>query len=260
MATLDQNSRVTRYGLSVAGIAITFVLWFLITDAFSLVGSLALPSPLSVLDTTMTNSEVLWEQLQITLVRAAVGYVGAVVLALLLAVAVTANERFERAVMPLVLSANSVPRIAIAPMIIFYLGDFRPQALIAGWIAFFPVLINTIEGLALTDQDTDNLLDALGATTLQEYRYIRFPNALPFLFDGLKVGVSLAIVGAIVAEFVASSSGIGFLALYALKNFDVSLVFSVVGIMALIAVTLFMIIYKLQDSLIHWKEAALFPE
>lgn len=260
MVTLNQDSRLTRFGLSLGGVVITFVVWHLITDTLALIGDLALPSPLSVLDTTIANSGVLWSQLQITMVRAGIGYAGAVILALLMAVAVTANKEIRQAIMPLVLGANSVPRVSIAPLVIFYLGDFRPHALIAGWIAFFPILINTIEGLGHLDDDIDNLLDALGATRVQEYRYVRFPNALPFIFDGLKVGVSLAIVGAIVGEFVASNNGIGFLALFALKHFDTTLVFSVIGVMALIAMTLFFSIYKLQDIVVHWKEAALFPE
>lgn len=260
MVTLSQESRATRWGLELSGMAILLLLWYAVADVFELVGDLALPSPIDVGATTIENWDILFMSLQTTLERAALGYVGAVLLALFLAVVLTANERIRQTLMPLILASNTVPRVSIAPLIVFYLGDFSPHALIAGWIAFFPILINAMEGLGNLDNDVENLLSALGATRYQEYRLVRFPNALPFIFDGLKVGVSLAIVGAIVGEFVAANEGIGFLALFALKYHDVTLVFSVIGLMALVALTVFLAVYLLQDRLIHWREAALFPE
>jgi len=260
MVTFSQESRATRWGLSTAGIVVTFVGWYLIADVFNLVGDLALPSPIAVFEITIQAQDILIMSLMTTLQRAATGYVGAVLLALVLAVLLTANEYVRQALMPLILGANTVPRVSIAPLIVFYLGDFSPHALIAGWIAFFPILINAMEGLGTLDEDVENLLGALGASRVQEYRYVRFPNALPFIFDGLKVGVSLAIVGAIVGEFVSATEGIGFLALFAMKNYDIPLVFSVIGLMALVALAAFLTLYLLQDRLVHWREAALFPE
>ena len=260
MVTLNQESRATRWGLSTGGVVVLFVLWYLVADVFTLVGDLALPSPVAVFQVTVEFQDILLMSLITTLERAATGYFGAVLLALVLAVALTANDRIRQALMPLILSANTVPRVSIAPLIVFYLGDFSPHALIAGWIAFFPILINAMEGLGNLDEDVENLLDALGANRVQEYRYVRFPNALPFIFDGLKVGVSLAIVGAIVGEFVSASEGIGFLALFAMKNYDIPLVFSVIGLMAIVAVAAFLTLYLLQDRLVHWRDAALFPE
>jgi NitT/TauT family transport system permease protein len=260
MVTLNQESRATRWGLSTGGVVTTFVLWYLVADVYELVGDLALPSPVAVWEVTVRAQDILLMSLVTTLERAAVGYVGAVLLALLLAVVLTANDRVRQALMPLILGANTVPRVSIAPLIVFYLGDFSPHALIAGWVAFFPILINAMEGLGNLDEDTENLLGALGASRLQEYRYVRFPNALPFIFDGLKVGVSLAIVGAIVGEFVSATEGIGFLALFAMKNYDIALVFSVIGLMAFVALIAFLTLYLLQDRLVHWREAALFPE
>lgn len=260
MAVLNQESRATRWGLSTSGVVAALVGWYLIADVFNLVGDLALPSPIAVAQITIEQQEILLMSLVTTLERAATGYVGAVLLALVLAVVLTANERIRQALMPLILGANTVPRVSIAPLIVFYLGDFSPHALIAGWVAFFPILINAMEGFGNLDEEIEDLLDALGATRYQEYRLVRLPNALPFIFDGLKVGVSLAIVGAIVGEFVSATEGIGFLALFAMKNYDIPLVFSVIGLMALVALAAFLTLYLLQDRLVHWREAALFPE
>ena len=260
MVAFNQESRATRWGLSTGGVVVTFVAWYLIADVFNLVGDLALPSPVAVAEITVEAQDILFMSLVTTLERAATGYVAAVLLALVLAVVLTANERIRQALMPLILGANTVPRVSIAPLIVFYLGDFSPHALIAGWVAFFPILINAMEGFGNLDEQIEDLLDALDATTYQEYRYVRLPNALPFIFDGLKVGVSLAIVGAIVGEFVSATEGIGFLALFAMKNYDIALVFSVIGLMAFVALGAFLTLYMLQDKLVHWREAALFPE
>lgn len=258
--TLEQESRATRWGLSIFGVVGTFAVWYLVADVFELVGSLALPSPIRVVQVTIQYQDLLVSSFLTTLRRAAMGYVGAAVLALTLAIVLTANERIRQALMPLVLAGNTVPRVSVAPLVVFYLGGFKPYALIAGWIAFFPMLINAMEGFGNLDDSLEDLLEGLGASRYQEYRLVRIPNALPFIFDGLKVGVSLAIVGAIVGEFVAATEGVGFVALFAMRNYDMALVFGVVGLMALVALSVFLAFYLLQDRLVHWREAALFPE
>ncbi|MFB6254249.1 MAG: ABC transporter permease [Halobacteriaceae archaeon] len=251
---------MTQWILSSFGVIGTIIIWYLVADVFNLVGALALPSPINVAEVVIRYKDLLYQSFLTTLRRAAIGYVGAAILALILSVALTANERLRRALMPLVLAGNTVPRVSIAPLIVFYLGGFQPYALIAGWIAFFPMLVNAMEGFGNLDEELEDLLDALGATKFQEYRYVRLWNALPFIFDGLKVGISLAIVGAIVGEFVAATEGVGFVALFAMRNYDMALVFGVIGLMALVALSVFMLFYLMQDRIIHWREAALFPE
>lgn len=259
MVTINKQSRPTRWGLSTAGMVSLFALWYVASDVLALVSPTALPSPITVFEITVQFQELLLDNILVTVKRAGYGYVISVFLALLLGVALTANDRLRNALMPLVLASNTVPRVSLAPLIIFYAGDFNPHVLIAAWIAFFPMLINVMEGLGNLNEDLENLLKGLDATTYQEYRHVRFPNALPFIFDGLKIGVTLAIVGAVVGEFVASETGVGFIALFAMTNYNIPLVFSVVGLMSLIAVAAFFSLYLIQDRLVHWREAALFP-
>lgn len=259
MVTVNKESRPARWGLSTAGMVSVFALWYIASDVLALVSPTALPSPVTVYEVTMQFQDLLFENILVTVERAGYGYVISVVLAVVLGVVLTAWDRAHQALMPLVLASNTVPRISLAPLIIFYAGDFNPHVLIAAWIAFFPMLVNIMEGLGDLDEDLENLLEAIDATTYQEYRYVRFPNALPFIFDGLKIGVTLAIVGAVVGEFVASETGVGFIALFAMTNYNIPLVFSVVGLMSLIAVAAFFTLYLVQDKLVHWREAALFP-
>jgi NitT/TauT family transport system permease protein len=114
--------------------------------------------------------------------------------------------------------------------------------------------------MANLDEDLQLLQQSLGASIWQEYRYIRIPNALPFIFDGMKVAITLAIVGAVVGEFVAAQQGIGYLALFALKYHNIPLVFALVGIMGLVSVTAFTLLFVLQDRLVHWQDASILTE
>lgn len=260
MVTIDKQSRVTRWGLSMFGMLALFTGWYLVSDVLMLVSDTALPSPFTVVEATFEFSELLYDNILVTLQRAGYGYAASVIVSLVTAITLTAWERARQALMPLVLASNSVPRVSLAPLIIFYLGDFNPHVLIAAWIAFFPMVINMMEGLGDLNEDLENLLASVDASLYQEFRYVRFPNALPFIFDGLKIGVTLAIVGAVVGEFVASEEGVGFIALYAMTNYNIPVVFSVVGLMSLIAVAAFFTLYLVQDRLVHWREAALFPQ
>lgn len=260
MISVDKNSRKTQLSVSTAGTALALLIWYIVADVLSVFPDTTLPGPVAIYNRVVETNEIILQNLWPTLMAAGVGFAAAVVLGILTAVILTANERLRGALMPLIVSANSVPRLALAPVIIFYVGGFQAKYLISAWIAFFPMLINAMEGLGDLGEDLDHLLKSLDATTYQEYRKVRLPNSLPFIFDGMKLSVTLAIVGAVVGEYVAADSGMGWLALFALRNLDTELVFGLVGIMGLISVTLFYALFVLQDRLVHWTEASMITE
>ena len=117
-------------------------------------------------------------------------------------------------------SSALVPRLALAPVIIFYVGGFQAKYFISARVAFFPMLINVMKGLGDLNEDLDHLLASPDASLYQEYRKVRFLNLLSFLFDEMKLTVTLAIVGAVVDEYVTADSGMGWFALFALRNLD----------------------------------------
>jgi NitT/TauT family transport system permease protein len=259
MIELNTESRVTRWGLSVVGVGTFFVLWWLLTSGFDVLGPLVLPAPELVIQQYFEFGDLILANFWPTFTASIVGFTSAVVLALIIGTALTLSDRFRKSLMPLILSGNAVPRVALAPLIIFYLGGGEvANYVIATWVAFFPMLVNTIEGLVDIEAEYDQLLETFNASTYQEYRLIRFPNALPFLFDGMKISISLAIVGAVVGEYVASTEGLGFLALIGLSNYNLELVFAVIAVMGVVAVVAFYGLFILQDRLVYWKETTLF--
>lgn len=260
MVSLNKEARLTQISVSTAGTLLTLLLWYIVADVLALFPDTVFPGPLAIYTRVMETNEVIIANIWPTLFAAGVGFTVAVVLGIIMAVTLTASERLRNALMPIILSVNSVPRLALAPVIIFYVGGFKAKYFISAWIAFFPMLINAMEGLGDLGEDLDHLLKSLDASLYQEYRKVRFPNSLPFIFDGMKLTVTLAIVGAVVGEYIAADSGMGWLALFALRNLDIALVFGIVGIMGFISVTLFYALFILQDRLVHWTEASMISE
>lgn len=260
MISLNRESRKTQLSLSAAGTVLTLIVWYVVADVMSLFPDTTLPGPVAIYTRVMETSDIIVANIWPTLFAAAVGFSAAVVLGISVAVVLTASERLRNALMPIIVSGNSVPRLALAPVIIFYVGGFQAKYLISAWVAFFPMLVNAMEGLGDLSEDLDHLLKSLDASLYQEYRKVRFPNSLPFLFDGMKLTVTLAIVGAVVGEYIAADNGMGWLALFALRNLDIALVFGIVGIMGFISVTLFYLLFLLQSRLVHWTEASMISE
>lgn len=260
MVTLNKESRRVQIGISTAGTVLIVLAWHMVSDVFDLVTDLTLPGPVTIYTETMNVSSLIISNLIPTVQVSVVGFVAATVLGIGSAVVLTSNERVRNALMPLIVSGNSVPRVALAPVIIFYIGGFQAKYLVSAWIAFFPMLVNAMEGLGNLDDDFELLLDSLDATWWQEYRKVRFQNALPFLFDGMKIAVTLSIVGAVVGEYVAAEKGMGFLALFALRNLEIPLVFGIVGVMGLVSVAAFYTLFKLQNRIVHWRQTDLLAE
>ena len=258
--SLNKNSTFTRWGLSFAGTALFLFGWYFITEVYQLFIELVLPSPVTIVVQLIEFQDLIYDNFMSTFVTGIGGFLTATILGAVCAAIFTLSKRLNRALMPLAVSMNSVPRITLAPLIIFYFGNLNAKFLISVWVAFFPMFLNAYEGLGILEDEERDLLDSLGATKWQEYKYIRVPNSIPHMFDGMKIAMTLAIVGAVVGEFVGAGKGLGKLALFALRGFDTALVFGVTGLMGLVSVILFFILFLLQDRLVYWKETQLFGE
>lgn len=247
-----------RWTISVLGAASVILVWHLGTATFDLVGPLTLPEPFAVYQKYQAVSDLIWDRLWHTLQVAGIAFIVSFLLAVSAAIVLSANDVLRKSFMPLVIATNSVPRVTLAPLFIFYMGPSSSQYLLAAWIAFFPMLVSTFEGLVESNENMETLLDQLGASTWQRYKWVRLPNALPFIFDGLKLGLTLSIVGTIVVEYIATGEGIGTLAALALGNFDTALGIAVVAVTGFVSVLAFFSMFVLQSRLVHWKESSLY--
>lgn len=262
MSTSASNLTATpqrRWALSALGVVLFLVGWQLATGILEIIPDYILPSPIGVATSFIDLRELILENLWPTLFAGLLGFAIAVGLAIAVAVPLIVFDGARRALMPVIVGTNSVPRVTLAPLIIFYVGiGTYANLLIATWIAFFPIFINTIDGLDSIPEETENLLTVIDASTWQEFRYVRFYHALPNIFDGMKVGISLAMIGAIVGEFVAGQQGLGYLALFGLRALNLDMVIAVVLILGLITTTLIFVLYLCQDRLVFWRDASFF--
>jgi NitT/TauT family transport system permease protein len=171
--------------------------------------------------------------------------------------AVVAQFRFvEKVVYPWLVALQTLPKIAIAPLIIIWAGyGISSKIIIVALVAIFPVLVNTIMGLKSCDQGKIDLMTSLGAGRWETFRAVRFPNALPFIFAGLNVAIVLAILGAILGEFVGSKSGLGNLILEANFQFDVTRIFAVLVLLGVFGVVMSQLMRVAQDRLLFWNKA-----
>lgn len=171
-----------------------------------------LPGPFSVLEKAFDFSSINWvEHIGITTAEIVIGFVVAAVAGVGLGTAIAWSTWAQRALVPLLVLLNTLPKVALAPMFLFWLGyGVFPNAVIAAMIAFFPIVVNTSVGLVQVDEDLLDLGRSLRSPKWREFTSLRFPTALPYIMSSLKVGVTMAVVGAIVGEFVAGQSGLGY--------------------------------------------------
>ena len=212
-----------------------------------------LPSPTDVAQYLVRRAPLFATHLWPTLVQTIWGFLLAVAGGVLLAIIVSLTAFGRRAVMPLLVVAQIVPKIAVAPlfMLWFGLGDLS-RVLIAFLIAFFPMVINTVSGLNSVDAEVVLLGRAFSHSRWEFFRRIQFPHALPYIFDGMKVSITLAIIGVIVAEFVSSQQGLGYLIMFANGRLDTTMMMAAIFVLSVIGLGLYGVIAVLARVVVYW--------
>jgi len=249
IALLDRFAVV----IALAGL---LVFWELAVD-LSGIARYVLPAPT---DIAMVIDKHWWALLAhswITLLETLAGFGLSVGIGIPLAFVIVYSRIFERVLYPILVASQAVPKVALAPILLIALGySLLPKVIVAFLIAFFPVVVNTVTGLASVDRDTLNLMRSMGASKLDIFVKVRFPQAVPSMIGGFKVAVALAVVGAVVGEFVGSRSGLGYYMLVATGNFDTPLVFACVFFLTLMGITLFYTVGLLEIALARFNRAA----
>jgi NitT/TauT family transport system permease protein len=231
--------------------AIGGIWWFIAEREY--VPNYLVPKPEQVWLTLTGQWDFLVRNSLVTLWETVLGFILAALIGLGAAVLIAYSRTMEKALYPIVLFAQVIPKIAIAPLLIVWFGfGLTPKIILAVLIAFFPVVISGVAGLRSTDPELIELSATMGAGPWQTFRKIRFPNALPHLMAGLKVAVTLAVVGAVVGEFVGATEGLGYVLLVANGNLDAPMLFADLFLMSVIGIALFVIIEAAEALLIPW--------
>ena len=214
---------------------------------------LILPAPSAVLGAFLQTPGLFMRQLGFTLGMTCLGFALAVVLGVLLAVAIVSSRLLERTIYTLLVALNSIPKVALAPLFVIWMGTgTEPKVAIALMLAIFPIVIDTVLGLRSVDPDMLHLARVSRASPLAVLAKIKFPCALPSLFAGMKVGISFALVGAIVGEFVAGSKGLGFQILVAQGQFDTLGVFVCLVLLGIFGTLLFFMLDYAERLCLPW--------
>lgn len=233
-------------------LALLTATWFLVTGA-GMVQPYIIPSPADTWAAFVDHPEYLWSHTLVTTGETVAGFVIAAVVGVLVAVLMVYSPALEKTFYPLILFAQVIPKIAIAPLFVVWLGfGASPKILVAVLMAFFPVVISGISGLRSVDPELLELTSTMGASRVRTFWKVRFPAALPELLSGLKVAATLAVTGAVVGEFVGANSGLGYVILQANGNVDTAMLFAALIIMSALGVLLFAAIQVAEALLIPW--------
>jgi NitT/TauT family transport system permease protein len=238
--------------LPLIGIALFLVIWEIAVRIWELPTYL-LPTPTEIVQEMIRKHQDLIDHSLVTAYEMILGYFLAIAVAVPLAIAITAFRSFDKFITPILLFFQTVPKISIAPLFLvwFGVGPF-PKILVAFLISFFPIVIDTAVGLRSIAPEMVDLARSMGASRRQIFLRFRLPGSLPYLFSGLKVAATLAVVGAVVGEFVGADRGLGYLLLVANSNLLTPLMFGTIVALTVQGLILFNIIQVLENILIPW--------
>jgi NitT/TauT family transport system permease protein len=239
----------------VGALAICVLAWEM-TCRLGLVRPFLLPAPSAILEAIIQEPGLFLYHAGYTLEATLIGFAMAVVLGVAMAMAIVQFRFVEQTLYPLLVSFNSIPKVAIAPIFIVWLGTgLEPKVAIATMIAIFAIVIDTVHGLRSVDPEMIDLGRSVRGSNLKIIWRIRFPHALPSLFAGMKVAISLALIGAIVGEFVAAKRGLGYMILLAQGQFDVVRMFAAMVILSVSGLVLFYLVGQAEHLIVPWRVA-----
>lgn len=229
-----------------------FLMWEVLCIMLN-VSDLVLPRPSEILVTLWTRFPVLWPHILQTLYSTLFGFSLGVIIGVTIGVLVGTSKIAYAVAYPLLVGFSSIPKVAVVPIFVLWFGSgTTPAVLTAMVICVFPIVVNIATGLATTEPELEDVLKTLGASKTEILWNVGLPRAMPYFFASLKVAITLSFVGAVLSETVASNMGIGNVMMTASSNFQVSLVFAGLIILALMGVALYAVFSFLESRVTGW--------
>lgn len=253
----NENSfrSLRQIGRGVAAVAAVLIIWEAIVRVFH-IPEYVLPAPSHIVGRMDAEWKLLLQYMYVTLEETVLGFALAVISGVMAAILVTTSERIKDFVMPLIVVTQLIPKVAIAPLILIWFGYGVPSKIIMAFlIAFFPIVIDMIAGLTMVEKELVELLRSLGASRWKIFVKAQVPNSLPFLFNGMRISITLAIIGAVVGEFVGGSEGLGYLIVVATSQLKTGLVFASLVVLTIMGFVLFALVGMAERFLIPWSSS-----
>ena len=234
---------------------VTLLLTWQLLSMSRIVPPYMLPGPLRVMEVFVSDFHLLMRHLLYTLMEAMAGLAIAVTAAFILAVIMDANNSLKQSITPILLLTQTMPVIAIAPLLILWMGyGIAPKITLVFLTCFFPVTIGLLGAFASADNDTLRLLQSMGAKKWQLYRYIKIPQSLPAFFSGLKIAASYSIIGAVVAEWLGGNAGLGVYMIRVRRSYSFDKMFAVIILVSVLSLVLIKLVTLLEKKSMPWKK------
>lgn len=238
--------------LPISGGLSLLILWQVVIWVFEIRPFIA-PSPLDVIGAFAEDWNILWSNFWPTLMEAVTGFFFGNLIAILIAIAFVHNKTVEKVYFPTAVFINTIPIVAIAPILVLIFGNgYTPKIVIAGLICFFPTLVNMVRGLQAVSPDALDLMRVLSASKTEVFWKLRLKSSLPFLFAALRIASTTCVIGAIVGEWIGSDFGLGALIIDATYNFRAPQLYATVFMAAGLAVSLFGLTAFVESRVIRW--------
>jgi len=220
-----------------------------------------LPPPSKIAETLWTQRRTLAHHAWVTLGEVLAGFGAALVVGVLLAVVIDASRIASRAIYPLVIASQTIPVIALAPLLLTWFGyGLTPKVIVIGVIVFFPIVVNTVDGLAGADREQLDLLRSFGAGRWRRFWIVKAPGAAPMIFSGARIGVAVSVIGAVFAEFSGSRAGLGYLIRISNSQQRTALVFAAITVLSAMALALFGAVTALERTCLPWRRIVTEPD
>ncbi|MEV0290441.1 MULTISPECIES: ABC transporter permease [unclassified Kribbella] len=240
--------------LPIVGLIGAIALWGVATVVFS-IESYLLPSPSDVIRTFFDQPAYLLQQTGISFLETVEGFLLAIVIGVPIALLIVRSVILERLVYPLLLMVNAIPKIAIAPLLVVWMGFGQwPKVVMVLLMCFFPIVISTAQGMKSTPVELVELLRSLNASRTQEFFKLRLRYAMPQIFTGLKVAISLAVIGSVIAEFVGATQGLGYVIQQSGASADTALAFAAITLLSIMSIILFYGLVLLEHLFLPWAQ------
>lgn len=248
--------RVLRVQLLPALVVVGLLgIWQAVVAVFN-IKDYVLPAPTAILSKAVSDADLLLPNLRVTIVEMLLGFGLATVVGIGLGILIAGSAVFRRGVFPLVIASQTVPVIAIAPVLVIWFGyDILPRVLVTALVAFFPLTVNTVSGLRSVDSELVRLFRSLNASRLQIFCKLTFPSGLPYIFAGLKVAATLSVIGATVSEWVGADKGLGYQIITDTQQLETTRVFASILLLSLSGIALYLIVAGIERVSLPWRHS-----
>lgn len=247
------NTLLQQWGAPLLLLTVLVLIWEVVVRVAEIAPWL-LPPPSAIPGAVVADWRDLLRHTLITLQEVALGILVSVVWGLVVAAAIAFSPLLERALYPLVVASQTVPLPVLAPLLLIFLGyGLLPKIVLVTLICFFPIVVNTVDGLRGVDPAALDLLRTFGATRWQQFWFVRWPAALPFFFSGLRVAAAVSVIGAVFGELIGASAGLGYYIRHETPLFHTAAVYGATLILMLLGVALFLVVRLVEWFAMPWQ-------